>query len=100
MKNTRWEDILFENRNKAYGAYELRTNYHARLNRSFLMTLSALTLLMGIIIVLKNQKHVILFKGYQKLSNFLKPVKVKVGKFYKIQFIHVFKVILFLNYNI
>jgi protein TonB len=30
-------DILFDNRNKAYGAYELRKNYHIRLRRSMMI---------------------------------------------------------------
>ena len=36
-------DILFDNRNKAYGAYELRKNYHIRLRRSMMI---AATLIM------------------------------------------------------
>jgi protein TonB len=35
-------DILFENRNKDYGAYELRTHYNRRLKKSMLILLSAL----------------------------------------------------------
>lgn len=34
-----WEDIIFENRNKAYGAYHLRVTYHNRMAKSFLFTL-------------------------------------------------------------
>jgi protein TonB len=30
-------DIIFDNRNKAYGAYELRKNYHKRLKRSMMI---------------------------------------------------------------
>jgi protein TonB len=30
-------DIIFDNRNKAYGAYELRKNYHIRLRRSMMI---------------------------------------------------------------
>jgi protein TonB len=56
MKNHHWEDLLFENRNKAYGAYELRVNYESRLNRSFVITLSSIALLMALVIILKNQK--------------------------------------------
>ena len=36
-------DIIFDNRNKAYGAYELRKNYHIRLRRSMMI---AATLIM------------------------------------------------------
>ena len=38
----RWEDIIFENRNKEYGAYPLRVNYDARLSRSFMITFFAI----------------------------------------------------------
>lgn len=31
------DDIVFENRNKAYGAYELRTNYTTNINRALLI---------------------------------------------------------------
>ena len=37
-------DILFDNRNKAYGAYELRKNYHKRLKKS-MMILATLLLI-------------------------------------------------------
>ena len=37
-----WDDVLFENRNKAYGAYQLRVTYHQRVARSFLYTLLAI----------------------------------------------------------
>jgi protein TonB len=33
------DEIIFEKRNKLYGAYELRTNYARRLNRSFMLSL-------------------------------------------------------------
>lgn len=41
QKNTgrSWEELLFENRNKAYGAYQLRVNYTATLNRSMIYAL-------------------------------------------------------------
>lgn len=41
-------DILFEGRNKAYGAYDLRKTYRQRLLRSVLLMLSLLCLLFGI----------------------------------------------------
>ena len=42
---TAWDDVLFENRNKAYGAYELRMNYDRRLTKSLLFMLLGLTAL-------------------------------------------------------
>ncbi|HLZ86252.1 MAG TPA: hypothetical protein VKQ52_03380, partial [Puia sp.] len=38
-------DILFEGRNKDYGAYDLRKSYNSRLNRSILSTLAICLLL-------------------------------------------------------
>ncbi len=35
LSNVTLDDIVFEHRNKAYGAYELRTGYTANLNRAF-----------------------------------------------------------------
>ena len=35
-------DIIFDNRNKAYGAYELRKNYHKRLKRSMMIVATLL----------------------------------------------------------
>lgn len=37
-------DIVFENRNKAYGAYELRKHYRRRLIKSLLITISIVAL--------------------------------------------------------
>ncbi len=44
-------DILFEGRNKEYGAYELRKNYQRRLTRSLLITAGAALLIFVIVIV-------------------------------------------------
>ncbi len=52
--NAPWLDILFENRNKEYGAYELRSNYERRLVKAMgiiLLTVIALFLLN----ILKNR---------------------------------------------
>ncbi|MBC8051859.1 MAG: TonB family protein [Sphingobacteriaceae bacterium] len=37
---TEWLDLVFENRNKSYGAYELRQNYNKRLVRSLMIACS------------------------------------------------------------
>jgi protein TonB len=42
-------DIIFENRNKEYGAYELRTRYDRRLKTSMKIMISATVLICGII---------------------------------------------------
>ncbi len=38
LKNASLEDIIFDGRNKIYGAYELRTNYNKRLKTALLIT--------------------------------------------------------------
>lgn len=62
MKTTdrlRWEDIIFENRNKDYGAYPLRMNYDARLSRSLIITFSAIASIIVFNYVLNfNSLHV------------------------------------------
>lgn len=44
-------DILFEGRNKEYGAYELRKNYERRLTRSLLITAGAALLIFLVVII-------------------------------------------------
>ncbi len=45
MNRTRfpYEDLIFENRNKAYGAYELRVNYEVNLMKAFFIGLGSLS---------------------------------------------------------
>ncbi len=40
-----FDDIVFQNRNKAYGAYQLRRRYHANLLKGFLLAMVLLLLL-------------------------------------------------------
>jgi protein TonB len=40
-----WEDIIFEKRNKLYGAYELRTTYHNTLAKAFFTTIAAASII-------------------------------------------------------
>ena len=46
-------DIVFEGKNKAYGAYTLRRHYERRLSRAIIGTIGLLILLVGIIAVIK-----------------------------------------------
>ncbi len=39
-------DILFEGKNKAYGAYELRKTYNKRISSSLIITMSVIGILM------------------------------------------------------
>ncbi len=50
-------EIVFENRNKSYGAFELRSNYNKRLAISFSLTLSVFFLLI-LFAIIKNKKGI------------------------------------------
>ena len=54
----KWEDIIFENRNKIYGAYELRTQYTSRLSRAFLITLSGSLMLFLLLYFSVTKTHI------------------------------------------
>ena len=57
-------DILFEHRNKAYGAYELRKHYDERMNKSMLITLGIFVLLFLLsMIFVSNKGQVINLRG-------------------------------------
>jgi periplasmic protein TonB len=60
-------DILFEYRNKAYGAYELRTNYPLRMRKAIITSISAMVLLF----VLLNSFTT---KTNKKIINTIPPV--------------------------
>ena len=57
---TTLDDIVFEHRNKAYGAYELRTSYTKTINRAFVIGVSVflLILLANFIFAQKNANSV------------------------------------------
>src|SRR4051812_11934247 len=44
-ENTRMLDMIFENRNKSYGAYALRSNYNSRIAKALFITFSSIILL-------------------------------------------------------
>jgi len=45
------KEIVFENRNKAYGAYRLRTDYHRTLNRAMGIALLSISLFAGLVMI-------------------------------------------------
>jgi periplasmic protein TonB len=51
MNRTRfpYEDLIFENRNKAYGAYDLRVNYEVNLMKAFFIGLGSLSFVVFVI---------------------------------------------------
>ncbi len=64
-KNQSLNDLVFGNRNKAYGAYDLRINYNNRLNRSFTITISGISLLFLIFFIFKNAPEPIIEKAFK-----------------------------------
>jgi protein TonB len=53
-------DIIFENRNKDYGAYVLRKGYNARLSKSLFITLTVVALSISLAILLRNNDQPVL----------------------------------------
>ena len=53
---TTLDDIVFEHRNKAYGAYELRTGYTANLNRAFWIGIGCFMLMLLTNFIFARQK--------------------------------------------
>jgi protein TonB len=45
-----WEEIVFENRNKSYGAYVLREEYDRTVLKSYLIVLASLLFISGVAI--------------------------------------------------
>lgn len=54
-----WLELVFENRNKGYGAYELRQHYASNMVRAMAITFSGITLLFGASIVFHNHPAVL-----------------------------------------
>jgi protein TonB len=55
-QNMRMLDMIFENRNKAYGAYALRNDYNRRISRALLITFSSIVLL-GVVKFFLDKMH-------------------------------------------
>ncbi len=47
-------DIIFDNRNKEYGAYELRSHYNSRLKKSIVIIFSGIVLLIGASVLISH----------------------------------------------
>ena len=52
-----WLDILFDGKNKSYGAYELRKTYDGRLKKALIATLIIAALFVTIILLAKANKR-------------------------------------------
>ena len=88
MKNNRfsYEDQIFENRNKSYGAYDLRVNYELNLMRSFFIGIGSLTVIFFIIYIAnfisspdlpetKETSRVIMDKVYEFEKNIMDNIQ-------------------------
>ena len=54
-----WLELVFENRNKGYGAYDLRQHYAGNMVRAMAITFSGITLLFGASIVFHSHETVV-----------------------------------------
>ncbi len=68
--NFPYEDLIFENRNKAYGAYDLRVNYETNLMKAFFIGLGSLSVIaFGIFWITRSASEVIVqFKETSKFD--------------------------------
>jgi protein TonB len=57
LYNAEWLDLVFDNRNKNYGAYELRQHYAGNMLRAMGITFSVIAVLCGACIVLSKPKQ-------------------------------------------
>ena len=64
IDNQKFDDIIFENRNKEYGAFSIRRRYNSHLKNSFILIFTFVGLLFGAL----------------HLHNLNKPIEVNLGK--------------------
>ena len=76
-------DLIFENRNKNYGAYMLRKHYNSRLGKALLFTFLGIAILLLVTTLLKGDKEkefLIADSGYIKLLPVVIADKPKIPK--------------------
>ena len=75
----KWDDLVFANRNKSYGAYVLRQAYSNRVMIGWGLSKAILLLLIAVVALRKPheivQGIITLPKGDHKLINYVRPVK-------------------------
>ncbi|MCX6290729.1 MAG: energy transducer TonB [Bacteroidetes bacterium] len=76
----RLDEILFEHRNKEYGAYQLRKSYSSTLIRSFIFSLTLLVLFFGVPFLVQY-----LSKKPVPVSIVFKSDKIEIGKKYDLK---------------
>lgn len=85
-KNQTLNDLVFENRNKAYGAYDLRINYNSRLNQSFSIALSGISILFLIFFLTKTVPDTIIEKVYNDQVDVSDPFVFKTEMILPVSF--------------
>jgi protein TonB len=73
-------DIIFENRNKAYGAYALRKFYNNRLSKAFGATLLLVMALYGLTLLKKEKAAVVYITGPVEMVHLPEPPKPEPPK--------------------
>ncbi|HLK29414.1 MAG TPA: TonB family protein [Puia sp.] len=69
-------DIIFDNRNKEYGAYELRSHYNRRLKKAMLIIFSSLSIFVFIFYWLNNISHGKIVRAISSLNDTVSLVQV------------------------
>ena len=67
LYRTEWLDLVFDDRNKEYGAYNLRQTYASTMVRAMSITFFSIAVLCGISIILNSEKPVIRITHYDPL---------------------------------
>jgi len=79
--NNNLDELVFENRNKAYGAYVLRSNYDKNLKRSFLITfLTPLIIILFSVVYNKLHGNEVVVKPTDKDTDSLVVIEVILEK--------------------
>ncbi|MGM9828579.1 MAG: energy transducer TonB [Muribaculaceae bacterium] len=59
LSSKEWRDLIFEGRNKEYGAYELRQKSAGRHNKSMIIVVIGLALIMGLVLLFQEVQRII-----------------------------------------
>lgn len=80
IRNSEWIDLVFEKRNKEYGAYELRKHAADNMNRALAIMLFALSLAVGVAIWMNPKPaSVVVNKSIEYTSRFIHFMPVSSG---------------------
>jgi protein TonB len=83
LYNIEWLDLVFENRNKAYGAYELRQSYAGTMARAMGITFLSVSLLFGAYFIFHTQvkyTRAIVVTNDPNVIKSIKPIEPPIKK--------------------